>query len=73
MHIGKKIQEHKKMDFYVDNWKMKEIEDINTNTKEEEEVFDGEKDIYEVESTKYLGQIINQDGKKFEKYCQSCK
>ena len=38
------------------------MKDNNTNTKEEEEVFDGEKDIYEVESTKYLGQIISQDG-----------
>ena len=66
MHIGKKSPEHKKMDIYVDNWKIQEIEDINRNTKEEEEVFDGEKDIHEVESTKYLGQIISQDGKNLK-------
>ena len=51
------------MDFHVDDWKIYKIEDINTNTKEEEEVFDGDKNIYEVESNKYLGQIISQDGK----------
>ena len=42
------------------------MKDNNTNTKEEEEVFDGGKDIYEVESTKYLGQIISKDGKNLK-------
>ena len=49
MHIGKNIPDHKKMELYVDNWKMHEVESTSTNTKEEKKVFDGEEDIKEIE------------------------
>ena len=62
MHIGKNIPDHKKMEFYVDNWKMKEVDSTTTNSKEEKDIFDGEEDIKEIDCTKYLGQIISKDG-----------
>ena len=62
MHIGKHIPKHKKANFYVDGWIMKELNDIETNMKESTEDFNGEDDIEETENTKYLGQIISKDG-----------
>ena len=59
MHIGKHIPKHKKANFYVDGWIMKEQNDIETNMKESTEKFNGEDDIEETENTKYLGQIIS--------------
>ena len=62
MHIGKDIPKHKKSDFYVDQWVMKETEETETNTIEIKETFNGEEDIQEAENTKYLGQIISSSG-----------
>ena len=41
---------------------MKETENRNTNTKETVEKFNGEEEINQTENTKYLGQIISNDG-----------
>ena len=41
---------------------MTETEDRNTNTKEFEEIFNGEEEVKEADYTKYLGQIISNDG-----------
>ena len=62
MHIGKDIPKHKKDNFYVDSWLMEEVEDVETNTKETREMFDGEMEIEESDHKKYLGQIISHDG-----------
>ena len=62
MHIGKNIPKHKTTDLYVDGWLMKETENKNTNTKETVEKFNGEEEINQTENTKYLGQIISNDG-----------
>ena len=62
MHIGKNVPKHKKAQFYVDGWIMKEIENLETNMKESTETFNGEENIEEAENTKYLGQIISKDG-----------
>ena len=62
MHIGKNIENHKKMEFYVDEWKMKETENKTTHTLDKIEVFNGEEEISEAINEKYLGQIISSDG-----------
>ena len=62
MHIGKEIPEHKKTDFFVDGWKMIEVEDTETGTKHEIEDFNGEEHMSESENEKYLGQILSSDG-----------
>ena len=62
MHIGKNIDEYKKMEFFVDEWKMKETENRTTHTIDRIEVFNGEEEINETNNEKYLGQIISSDG-----------
>ena len=57
MQIDRNIPKHKNMDLYVDNWKMQELEHTNIEVTEENEVFDGEEDIHEIDNTKYLDQI----------------
>ena len=62
MHIGKDIPRHKKSDFFVDEWIMKETDKRETSTVELKETFNGEEEIQEAENTKYLGQIISSNG-----------
>ena len=62
MHIGKNIPEYKKLDYFVDGWKMTEIKDKETAEKAEIEEFDGEQGMTESEEEKYLGQIISNNG-----------
>ena len=62
MHIGNNIPKHKKSNFYVDEWLMKETDERETNTTEMKETFNGEEEIQETENTKYLGQIISTNG-----------
>ena len=62
MHIGKNIQDYKKMEFFVDDWKMKETDNKITNTVDIIESFNGEEVIKESLHEKYLGQIISSDG-----------
>ena len=62
MHVGKHIPKHKKTDLYVDGWLMDETDNKNTNIKDAEEKFNGEEEIIQTDNTKYLGQIISNDG-----------
>ena len=55
MHIGKHIPNHKKINLYVDGWQSQEVESENTYTTESNEAFDGEHDMEESSSEKYLG------------------
>ena len=50
------------MDLYVDGWKVQEIENIATKDVKWLDTFEGEEDISESTSEKYLGQIICNDG-----------
>ena len=62
MHIGKDIKEFDKMDFYVDGWKLTEIEEVEAGVTKTWETFDGEQEVDETEAKKYLGQILSRDG-----------
>ena len=62
MHIGKDIKEFDKMDFYLDGWKLTEVEEVETGVTTTKETFDGEQEVDETENEKYLGQILSRDG-----------
>ena len=62
LNVGKDIEKHKNMELYVDGWKMNEVQQIETGLFETEELFDGEQEISEKQSERYLGQIISSDG-----------
>ena len=67
MNVGKNIEEHKKIELYVDGWKMEEVKACKTGVKTTNEtsatheIFDGEQEITETSHEKYLGQIISSD------------
>ena len=62
MYVGKNIPEHKKMDLYVDGWKVQETKDVETGATTTQDIFEGEEDIMETNLEKYLGQVICSDG-----------
>ena len=63
LNVGKNIKSHKNIELYVDGWKLKEVTLVNAGDKEfEVEIFDGEKEIEEKQSERYLGQIISSNG-----------
>ena len=55
-------QTTKKVDLFVDGWKLQEVQQINQDNGTVHEAPDGEHKIEESESEKYLGQIISSDG-----------
>ena len=62
MYVGKNIQEHKKIELYVDGWKMQEVQDELTGDLMCKETFDGEHELDVSNVEKYLGQILSNDG-----------
>ena len=63
MHVGKKSNEVICPDLHVDGWKIETVTDIETGSCEEEEQFKGIHEMKQVESKKYLGDIVSNDGK----------
>ena len=60
MHIGKEIPKHQKTDFFVDGWKIIEVEEKEIGQKHEIEDFNGEESMMsESEHGKYL---LSSDG-----------
>ena len=58
----KNIPDHKKVDLFVDKWKMQEVQSVNTGEKLQEETQDGDHVINSVDCEKYLGQVLSSDG-----------
>ena len=63
MHVGKEIPQYKKLDLFVDGWKMHEVQHRLKGENEFHEAFEGQ-NIEELDQEKYLGQIISNDGSK---------
>ena len=62
MHVGKNISEYKKVELYVDGWKKQEMQNILTGETKLKETHEGEHDVLERFSEKYLVQLLSSDG-----------
>ena len=60
--MGKPIPNHKKIELFVDGWKMHELQDYHTGRTEIEETPFKTQEILESKQEKYLGQINSIDG-----------
>ena len=63
MHIGSKKLEEIYPDQFVDEWKMKEVKEMNTKITDIEDEYKGLHRMEEVKEERYLGDIIANDGK----------
>ena len=62
MHIGKDIPDHKKVDLFVDKWKMQEVQSALTGAELSKETHEGDHVLNEASYEKYLGQVLSNDG-----------
>ena len=67
LYVGKEIPNHKKIELFVDGWKMHELQDYYTGRTEIEETPSNAQEILESKQEKYLGQIISIDGTNVNK------
>ena len=56
----------KKIDLFVDGWKMHEVQNYHTGKQEVKESPSNNHEILESKQEKYLGQIISTDGTHFK-------
>ena len=63
MHVGKTHIPEVCPDLAIDGWKIKETNEVETNVFDVEDELDGAYDMESVDSEKYLGDIISNDGK----------
>ena len=66
MHIGKVYESFKCQTLKVDNWKELEVTNEETGAETIEDVIDGETEMENTKSEKYLGDIISVDGKNIK-------
>ena len=63
MHVGKTCIEEICPDLHVDGWKLRMVDEIETGALKQVEEFTGSHAVKEVQSEKYLGDILSSDGK----------
>ena len=63
MHIGKACNKDICTDLDVDGWRMRNVTEVKTGTIYQEEEYAGMHPMTEVQSEKYLGDILSHDGK----------
>ena len=63
LHTKKEHNGYKNIEFFVDGWEMKELQDVETEQLKQEDTFIGGMDVSHMNEEKYLGQIISSDGK----------
>ena len=63
MHVGKTCTEEICPDLHVDGWKLRMVDEVETGGTRQVEEFTGSHAINEVQSEKYLGDILSSDGK----------
>ena len=73
MHVGRTHIPEVCPDLVIDGWKMKEISEVETNSCGIEDEYDGLCDMETVDSEKYLGDIISNDGKNSKKHINKVK
>ena len=66
MHIGKVHESFKCQTLKVDNWKEIEVTNEETGAESIEDVLDGEIEMENIKSEKYLGDVISVDGKNIK-------
>ena len=66
MHIGKVHESFKCQTLKVDNWKELEVTNEETGAESIEDVLDGEIEMENIKSEKYLGDVISIDGKNIK-------
>ena len=63
MHVGKKCIEEVCPELYIDGWKLKEVEEVDTDSFAVEDEYEGLVNMETVQHEKYLGDILTNDGK----------
>ena len=63
LNIGKRCEKYQQTELFIDGWKMKQIKHIETGLFQSQEIYQGDIEMEEKISDKYLGQIISRDGK----------
>ena len=64
IHVGKKCEDHKCQQLYVDSWE--ETKENNNGRVEIKDVCLGEEIMEEKEEEKYLGDVISKDGRNIK-------
>ena len=70
MHVGKTHIPEVCPDLAIDGWKIKETNEVETNVFDVEDELDGAYNMESVDSEKYLGDIISNDGKNIKTFLQ---
>ena len=68
MHVGKKCIKEICPELHVDGWTMKTVEEIETGLSKQVEEHSGLFTMEEVNTEKYLGDIISSDGKNLKNF-----
>ena len=63
MHVGGKCIEEVCPDLFIDGWKLKKVEVVDTNNFTVEDEYTGQVSMQSVQEEKYLGVILTSDGK----------
>ena len=63
MHVGRSCNKDICNDLFVDGWRVENVTEVETGKIEEKDEYDGLHAMEEVNSEKYLGDILSNDGK----------
>ena len=66
MHVGRTCNKEVCPDLYVDGWEIAKVKEVETGVIKVKEVNTGEHEMAAVESEKYLGDILSNDGKNLK-------
>ena len=66
MHVGKQCNSDICPDLHVDSWKMKTVNEVETGGNKLVDEYTGLHEMKEVETEKYLGDVISSDGKNLK-------
>ena len=68
LHIGKQYEDYKHVPLFVDGWKVQTVESYDSNESKWEDTLDKDiKEIYNLDSEKYLGQVLSRDSRNIKK------
>ena len=67
LHIGKQYDNYKHVPLFVDGWKVQTVESYDYNKSKWEDILEKDiKDISNLDSEKYLGQILSRDSRNIK-------